>query len=80
MALITLIGVLDANGYTAYVHGENLANFREAMEQYDLVVTFNGAAFDLPYIKHHFGSICIPEGSAHRPALSTQARGLIQAG
>ena len=55
--LITLIGVLDADGYTAYLHGENLADFREAIEQYDLVVTFNGAAFDLPFIEHHFGSI-----------------------
>ena len=55
--IITLIGVLDADGYTAYVHGENLADFREAMERYALVVTFNGAAFDLPYIEHHFGSI-----------------------
>ena len=55
--IITLIGVLDADGYTAYVHGENLADFREAVERYDLLVTFNGAAFDLPYIEHHFGSI-----------------------
>ena len=53
--IITLIGVLDSDGYTAYVHGENLADFREAMERYDLVITFNGAAFDLPYIEHHFG-------------------------
>ena len=55
--IITLIGVLDVDGYTAYVHGENLADFREAIERYELVVTFNGAAFDLPYIEHHFGSI-----------------------
>lgn len=55
--IVTLIGVLDADGYTAYVHGENLADFREAIEQYDIIVTFNGAAFDLPYIEYHFGSI-----------------------
>ena len=55
--IITLIGVLDSEGYTAYVFDENLADFREAMERYDLVVTFNGAAFDLPYIEYHFGSI-----------------------
>ena len=55
--IITLIGVLDADGYTAYMYDENLAEFREALERYDLVVTFNGAAFDLPYIEHHFGSI-----------------------
>ena len=34
--IITLIGVLDDSGYTAYVYDENLADFREAMEQYDL--------------------------------------------
>lgn len=56
-SIITLIGVLDAEGYTAYLYDENLADFREAMERYDLVVTFNGAAFDLPFIEHHFGSM-----------------------
>ena len=55
--IITLIGVLDDSGYTAYVYDENLSDFREAMEQYDLVVTFNGASFDLPYIEYHFGSM-----------------------
>ena len=56
-SIITLIGVLDVNGYTAFVQDENLADFREAMEQYELIVTFNGAAFDLPCIEYHFGSI-----------------------
>ena len=56
-SIITLIGVLDAGGYTAYVYDENLTDFREAIECYDLVVTFNGAAFDLPFVEHHFGSI-----------------------
>ncbi len=55
--IITLIGVLDADGYTAYLYDENLADFREALERYDLIVTFNGAVFDLPYIEYHFGSI-----------------------
>lgn len=61
--IITLIGVLDDGGYTAYVHRDNLADFREAIEQYDLVVTFNGASFDLPFIEHHFGKIF--GGAAH---------------
>lgn len=55
--IITMIGVLDADGYTAYVYDDNLADFRGDLEQYDLVITFNGAAFDLPYIEYHFGSI-----------------------
>ena len=27
------------------------------MEQYDLIVTYNGAAFDVPWIEEHFGKI-----------------------
>lgn len=54
---ITLVGILDAEGYTAFVYDENLADLREALEKYDLIVTFNGAAFDLPYIEHHFGEV-----------------------
>ena len=54
---ITMVGILDAAGYKAFVHDENLEELREALEQYDLVVTFNGAAFDLPYVEHHFGRV-----------------------
>lgn len=52
---ITMVGVLDAEGYSSYVHGENLEDLREAMEKYDLVVTFNGTSFDLPYVEYHYG-------------------------
>ena len=52
---ITMVGVLDFDGYRAFVHGENLEDLREAIEAYDLVVTFNGASFDLPFIEHKFG-------------------------
>ena len=54
---ITMVGILDSQGYKAFVYDENLEDLREALEQYDLVVTFNGAAFDLPYVEHHFGRI-----------------------
>lgn len=54
---ITMVGILDSQGYKAFVYDENLEELREALEQYDLVVTFNGAAFDLPYVEHHFGNV-----------------------
>ena len=54
---ITMVGILDSRGYKAFVHDENLEELREALEQYNLVVTFNGAAFDLPYVEHHFGNV-----------------------
>lgn len=54
---ITMVGILDSSGFSAYVKDENLLDLREAIEQYDLVVTYNGASFDIPFVEHHFGSI-----------------------
>ena len=56
-SIITLVGILDSHGYHAFIHGQNLTDLREAVEKYDLIVTYNGASFDLPFIEHHFGSL-----------------------
>ena len=60
---ITMVGILDADGYSAYVQGENLEDLRAALEKYDMVVTFNGTTFDLPFIEHFFGRVFM--GMAH---------------
>jgi len=54
---ITMVGVLDTKGYTSYVTGENLEYLPECLEAYDLIITFNGTSFDLPYLTHYFGDI-----------------------
>ena len=54
---LTLVGLLDQDGYHGFVRDDNLLDLREALERYDLVVTFNGASFDLPYVEHSFGSV-----------------------
>ena len=56
-SIITLVGILDTDGYHSFVHGRNLSDLREALEKYDLIVTYNGASFDLPFIEYHFGSL-----------------------
>ena len=56
-SIITLVGILDREGYHAFVYDRNLLDLREALEQYDLIVTYNGASFDLPFIERHFGSL-----------------------
>ncbi len=56
-SIITLVGILDREGYHAFVYDQNLSDLREALEQYDLIVTYNGASFDLPFIERHFGSL-----------------------
>ena len=54
---ITMVDLLDFDGYRAFVRGENLEDLRQAIEEYDLVVTFNGASFELPFIEYKFGSM-----------------------
>ncbi len=50
----TLVGILDRNGYTAYLRGDNLDDLPEALLKYDLFVTYNGASFDLPFLRREF--------------------------
>ncbi len=57
---ITVIGLADAAGARAFVSGRpqgadaGLDAFPAAIRAYDLVATFNGTAFDLPFIERHF--------------------------
>ncbi len=61
---ITLVGILDRDGYQAFTRGDNLSDLREAAERYDMIVTFNGTTFDLPFIKKQLGNMF-----AHTPHL-----------
>ena len=60
---ITLVGILDQDGYHAFVKDENLSDLPRALKEYDLFVTFNGASFDLPFIEHYWGPVF--GGKAH---------------
>jgi uncharacterized protein YprB with RNaseH-like and TPR domain len=52
---VTVVGVLDRGGFTAYVSGENLRDFPSTLARYDLLLTFNGKSFDMPFLEHFFG-------------------------
>ena len=53
-SVTTMVGVLDSSGFTAYVRGDNLDDLPEALRRYRLIVTFNGARFDLPFLRNEF--------------------------
>lgn len=57
---ITVIGIYDGKKVQSFVQGDNLEDFEIAIAEYDLVITFNGAMFDLPFIKRSFPSITLP--------------------
>lgn len=56
---ITVIGLADRKGARAFVAkpmpgDEPIDRFPQALKDYDLIVTFNGENFDLPFIERHF--------------------------
>jgi hypothetical protein len=59
---ITTIAVYDGAEVRTYVNGRNLSAFKREIEQYKLLVTFNGKCFDVPFINRYFG---IELGHAH---------------
>lgn len=59
---ITVLGVSDGTQSWQFVRGINLDEHgvRNVLNRFKLIVTFNGASFDLPIIKRCFGDI-IPD-------------------
>ncbi|MFT4244815.1 MAG: ribonuclease H-like domain-containing protein [Candidatus Woesearchaeota archaeon] len=49
---ITTIGIYDGETSRIFVRGINLEEAYEYLEQFDVIVTFNGKQFDLPFIEH----------------------------
>jgi uncharacterized protein YprB with RNaseH-like and TPR domain len=54
---VTVVGLHDAQGTHSLIRGENLFMLPERLAKYRLIVTFNGAQFDLPFLKSHMGDI-----------------------
>jgi len=57
---ITVIGLYDGVQYYSFVNGRNLEDFESAISSYELVITFNGSTFDLPFIRKWFRHIDLP--------------------
>ena len=54
---VTVVGVYDGARMRTYVAGDNLDCFAEDIRDFALLVTFNGATFDLPFLRRRFGDI-----------------------
>lgn len=59
---ITTIALYDGREVHTFVRGRNLPDFAEHVGRYSLLVTYNGARFDLPFLRREFG---IPLDQAH---------------
>lgn len=52
---ITTIAVYDGSSIFTYVQGQNLDDFKEDIQQYKVLVTYNGRCFDVPFLQNYFG-------------------------
>ncbi len=52
---ITMIGIYDGVDARSYISGVDLDEAYERLKDFDIVVTFNGKSFDLPFIEQKCG-------------------------
>src|SRR5216684_2098526 len=57
---ITMVGLFDGRRYEVFVDGQNLQDLPGHLKKYSLVVTFNGAGFDLRFLKLAFRNLELP--------------------
>ena len=57
---ITVVGLYDGRKYKVFVDGENLDELPHNLKQHSVVVTFNGAIFDLRFLKLRFPDLVLP--------------------
>jgi len=51
---ITTIALYDGNSINYFVNGRNLDDFPGQIDQYNVIVTYNGKCFDVPFIENYF--------------------------
>ncbi|MDH3592568.1 MAG: ribonuclease H-like domain-containing protein, partial [Planctomycetota bacterium] len=54
---ITCVGISDGHSVEAFVQGENLEDLPQALERFDMLITYNGAQFDLPVLATVFPEV-----------------------
>jgi uncharacterized protein YprB with RNaseH-like and TPR domain/predicted nuclease with RNAse H fold len=57
---VTIVGLYDGRRYNLFTQGDNLDEVQQALAKYSVVVTFNGAGFDLRFLKSAFPSLVLP--------------------
>lgn len=55
---ITIIGTYDGSETKTFVLGRNLSEAVEEINRYPILVTYNGACFDIPVIQRQFAMAC----------------------
>ncbi len=51
---VTVVGLYNGIRTRTYIHGDNLDELAEDLREFALLVTYNGATFDLPFLQRRF--------------------------
>jgi len=57
---VTMVGLYDGRKYKVFVEGDNLQQLPAQLSNYSVVVTFNGAGFDLRFLRLAFPELKLP--------------------
>ena len=52
---VTTIALYDGRDIHTFVRGENLDAFADCIARYEVIVTYNGKTFDVPFLRQHLG-------------------------
>lgn len=58
--VITVIGTYDGKNTKIFVKDNNLDDIQDYLKEFEVIVTFNGKLFDVPFIQKFFPDISIP--------------------
>ncbi len=53
-AEVTTIALYDGNKVFTYINGRNLDDFVDDIQQYQVIVSYNGKSFDVPFLERYF--------------------------
>src|SRR5712692_628781 len=57
---VTMVGLYDGRKYKVFVEGDNLQDLPAHLRNYSIMVTFNGAGFDVRFLKSAFPELALP--------------------
>jgi|SRR5208283_945559 len=57
---VTVAGLYDGKDVKSFVYDKNLPEFKRELAKYDLIVTFNGSMFDVPFLKSRIQGLKVP--------------------
>lgn len=57
---VTLVGLYDGTRMKTFLAGHNLDELAHHLAPYEIVITFNGTLFDLPFLRNKFPEVPLP--------------------